>query len=103
MVVRLYQLRTAGAFNAASFTDIYERDDEVLADDLLARETFPVVPRESRRFVREMDEDARYLGIVAEFREWENAAWRGLVATPYNETIAVRVRLTRNRLAVREE
>ncbi len=36
--IRLYELKTTAAFNKADFIDLYESDEEVLADALIAKQ-----------------------------------------------------------------
>ncbi len=100
IVLRIYELKTDGVFEAASFADLYERDDELLAADLIKKEQISLVPEETLEIERELDMKTTHIGIVAGFRNWEVAEWRAVIATPINTTTEARINLIGNRLSV---
>ena len=77
--VRLFELRSASAFEAADFFALYDRDQATLATDLLAREQVVVQPGESRSFTRQAKPETRFLGVIAAYRDLERAVWRASV------------------------
>lgn len=80
LLLRVYELKTAAAFNAADFMSLYQRDKAELGADLVAKEEFTLAPGESRKFARTLAPDTRFLGVVAAFRDVEHARWRSIVA-----------------------
>jgi len=80
LLVRVYELKTAAAFNAADFMSLYQRDKAELGADLVAKEEFMLAPGESKKFARTLAPDTRFLGVVAAFRDVEHARWRSIVA-----------------------
>ncbi|AJY40134.1 type VI secretion system lipoprotein TssJ [Burkholderia humptydooensis] len=82
IVVSVYELKTDGAFNAADFFTLQDKDKTVLADDLLARERFQLRPGERRTIRRNADPAAGALGVVAAYRDLPNSVWRAVYPLP---------------------
>lgn len=82
VVVRLYLLRAGINFGAADFFSLYERDAAVLGADLLAREEMQLRPGATVSIARKFPSDARFLGVVAAFRDIERSSWRALSSLP---------------------
>jgi type VI secretion system protein VasD len=79
LLLRVYELKTAAAFNSADFMSLYQRDKAELGADLLAKEEFMLAPGESKKFAKTLAPDTRFLGVVAAFRDVEHARWRSIV------------------------
>lgn len=94
IVVRVYQLRTDAAFAAASFDDLFERDDKVLGSELVTRDEYVLAPKESRTIDVLLADEARFVGAVAGFRDILNAEWRVLAPVPKG-SLSVAVERTR--------
>jgi type VI secretion system protein VasD len=82
VAVKIYQLRTAGGFQSADFFGLYSNATAVLGPDLIASRDVVVRPGESTRFDEEIDPRTRFVGIVAGFRDVQNARWRAVVPVP---------------------
>jgi type VI secretion system protein VasD len=78
--VRLFELRSASAFEAADFFALYDRDQATLAADLLAREQIVVQPGEVRTLRRQAKPETRHLGVIAAYRDLERSVWRASVS-----------------------
>lgn len=76
VVLRIYQLKSDSAFNAAEFSEIFYNDRKVLGGDLLGQKEFNVKPGDSLTYDDTVSPETRYLGIVAGFRDIDNATWR---------------------------
>jgi type VI secretion system protein VasD len=79
IVVRLYELRAQGAFSGADFFSLYDREAKALGGELIAREELTLSPGQTRQIVKPLDPQARYLGVLAAFRDLDHAEWRDLV------------------------
>jgi type VI secretion system protein VasD len=79
IVVRLYELKAQGAFSGADFFSLYEREAKTLGPELIAREELTLSPGQTRPIVKPLDPQARYLGVLAAFRDVDRATWRALV------------------------
>ena len=96
IVVRLYELRTEGAFGAADFFGLYDKEAATLGPSLIAREEVTLAPGQRRIVTRMQSPEAKQLGVLAAFRDIDRADWRALVGlTPdQDNTIQVRVGAT---------
>jgi type VI secretion system protein VasD len=93
IVVRIYELRSAAAFNGAEFFSLFDRESETLGSDLVGREEYTVSPAETRPYKRQLQPDTKFIGVVAAFRDLENSRWRDIAAVPAGResTIAIGV------------
>jgi type VI secretion system protein VasD len=74
--LRLYELKSATAFNQADFMALYQQDQTALGADLVAREEFVLQPGESKPLTRALAPETRVIGFVAIYRDLERAVWR---------------------------
>jgi type VI secretion system protein VasD len=79
VVVRLFELKQTGSFQAASFAALFERSQETLGPDLLAQQEFILRPGEIRHYDRSGTPTAAALGLAAAFRAPEKDGWRMVV------------------------
>jgi type VI secretion system protein VasD len=91
LLVRVYELKSASAFNAADFMSLYQRDQASLAADMLAKEEFTMAPGETKSFAKTLAPDTRFLGVVGAYRDLEHAKWRSVVPIVPNQPHKVTV------------
>ena len=84
--VQLYQLKTLAAFNSADFFQIADNPMATLGPSLIAQERFVLSPGERLVYNRELPPDARFVGVVASYRDLDNAIWRGSLGVNPHET-----------------
>lgn len=93
VVVRTYVLKNTSAFEAADFFSLYERDQQVLGDAVLAREEVVLKPGETRNLAAREIEGGAAVAVLAAFRDVDRAGWRAsapIVANRGNEfTVSV--------------
>lgn len=82
VAVKVYQLKEAGSFETADFFSLWRSSAATLEADLVSTTDLAVAPGEKRRFVAELDPQARFVGVVAAFREIGKSSWRALVRVP---------------------
>jgi type VI secretion system protein VasD len=82
IVVRLFQLRDDDAFATAEFFDLYQKEKEVLGESLVVRQEYVLAPGETRDLEIPLDKQARYLGVIAAFRDIRAAQWRAVTRAP---------------------
>lgn len=78
LVVRLYALKSATAFNNASFFSLYDSEAAELGADLQNREELEVRPGQKLALERDFKDETRYLGVLAAYRDIDNASWRAV-------------------------
>ncbi len=80
VVLRLYQLSEAGSFRNAAFLDLYQNDQQVLASTLVDTLYLdPLLPGTEQQINIDVHFRSRYLAVLAEFSEYENAVSRALL------------------------
>ena len=79
LVVRLYELKSATAFNNIGFFLLYDNDSGELGNDLKAREELEFQPGQALLLERELELETRYIGVMAAYRDIENARWRAVL------------------------
>lgn len=78
VVVKIYELRRAVAFKQADFQGLFDQPLQTLGADILAADELVFVPGEARSVTYLPGPDARFIGIVAGFRQLDRARWRTL-------------------------
>lgn len=73
--VRIYQLKSDVAFRNATFDDIWKRDAEVLGEDLVSAEEFPVFPDTRSELEFQRAEAAQFVVAAALFRTPKGKSW----------------------------
>jgi len=92
VVVRVYQLKADVAFNAAEFFALFDDEMKVLGPDLIGRNEYTMAPSERRTLELDVSADAKFVGVIAAYRDIRNAQWRTIVQAPLKKddvTIAV--------------
>ena len=101
VVLRIYQLKSAAAFGQADFFDIYQRDAQKLAADMLRKDELLIQPAETRRLTLPLKPDTQALGFLAVFRQLGTARWRGAMAIDPRQNVVVNLGLSGNQLTVK--
>jgi type VI secretion system protein VasD len=82
VVVRLYQLKGDAAFTNAEFFALYDDEMKVLGAELIGRDEFVLTPAEKRTVEVTVSGAARFVGVIAAFRDIRNSQWRVVVPAP---------------------
>lgn len=100
LVVRVYELKSLGAFNNADFFALFEKEGETLGGDLAGREEFQLDPGETRPYQRQLQPDTKFIGVVAAFRNLEHARWRQAAPVPAQRSITITLGLEQEAVTV---
>ncbi len=76
VVVRIYQLSDRTSFENTTFNDIWKRDLAVLGDAMLTRQEVVINPGSQNRIEFDRHDQAKYIGVVAIFRNPVEKRWR---------------------------
>jgi type VI secretion system protein VasD len=79
LLLRVYELKSPTAFNQADFMALYQADQATLGADLIAREEFMLAPGEIRPYRKSLTPETKFIGVVAAYRNLEQATWRTIV------------------------
>jgi type VI secretion system protein VasD len=76
VVVRIYQLTDAKAFQKATFNELWKNEQEILGSTLLHKDSLTLDP-DSRREVRfDRHEQTRFVAVMAAFNNQTDNSWR---------------------------
>jgi len=101
IVVRIYALKSDDIFKSADFFAIYEEDSAILGDTMAFREELEITPGDSIEFEKVYDLETTHVGVLAAYRDLDNAVWRGTIEAPVNEKTYIDVTLERLTLSVK--
>jgi type VI secretion system protein VasD len=91
LVLRVYELKSPTAFNGADFMSLYQRDQAELGADLMGKEEFTLQPGENRPVSKTLAVGARFIGVLAAYRDVDRAQWRAVVAVqPGKQRLLIR-------------
>jgi type VI secretion system protein VasD len=80
VVVRVYQLSQRQPFEAASFKELWKNDMVTLGNSLLIKEEEVIDPAYSEKLEMPRHDQAKYVGVVAIFRDPEPERWKGITS-----------------------
>ena len=93
IAVRLYQLTATAKFERGDVFALTDREKATLGEDDAGSQEFVLAPGEKRKLEIELKPMVQFVGVVALFRDIDNAKWRAMaqVATsgPTNLTLTV--------------
>lgn len=78
VVVRVYQLNDKGAFESATFNQLWKQDEGVLGKTMLTRSEVILNPSSNDKIELDRHEQAKYVGVVAVFRNPIDRKWKDL-------------------------
>lgn len=80
LIIRMYELKSPKIFKKANFIDIYEKDEEVLGADLVAKQTLKhIQPGENGKVSFVLSEETAYVGLFAEFLKYKDAKYKVII------------------------
>jgi type VI secretion system protein VasD len=79
LLLRVYELKSAAAFNQADFMALYQGDAAALGAEMVAREELTLQPGESRPMNKPLNAETRFVGVFAAYRNLEKARWRAVL------------------------
>ena len=82
VVVRVYQLKGDAAFSGADFFALFDDEMKVLGPELIGREEYVLTPSETRTVELAVPKTAKFVGVIAAFRDIRNSQWRVVVPAP---------------------
>jgi type VI secretion system protein VasD len=99
LAIRVYVLKSPGAFQSSDFFTLYDKDVATLGADLVQREEVQLLPGENKKLAFTLQPDAKVIGIVAAYRDLEHANWREMrpldIGKPNNLNVSLGTRQIR--------
>lgn len=101
ILVRIYELRSAGVFQGTDFFTLLEQDSAVLGGDQVSRWDYQLEPGQQESLSFTAQPGSGYVGIVAAYRDIEHARWRAVRALEAHQTNDLEVLVGRSEVSVR--
>lgn len=102
IMVRVYELRSAGVFESADFFALFEQDQQVLGGDRINRWEYQLEPGERASLDAEFQDSSGYVGVVAAYRDIEHARWRAFTPIQANRINDLEIVLDRLEVSIRD-
>lgn len=96
VIVRVFQLKGPDSFNSADYFALYDDEAKALGPDLIKREEYTLKPGENLVVGLSVAGDAKFVAVMAAFRNFREAQWRMVVAAPLKKNALINV--ARNRV-----
>ena len=93
VVVKVFELKAPTLFEQADFVSLFEKDQAVLAAELVSRDEFVLRPGETRPLHKALAPETRFIGVMAAFRELERARWRAVVHVAAGKKNVIEIKL----------
>ncbi|MGZ4960288.1 MAG: type VI secretion system lipoprotein TssJ [Methylomonas sp.] len=100
VMLRIYELHDAGAFGAADFFALFDREQVTLAADLARKQEFAVKPGDNKTLTLQPEDNVHALGFFAAFRQLDTAQWRAVVPVAAHQTRSYTVKIENDQLTV---
>lgn len=100
LTVRVYAMKTSGAFESADFFTLFDKDQATLGPELIQREEFLLRPGESRKLEMVLPAEAKALGVMAAYRDLDRARWREVRVVEPGKALTLNVALGARRIEI---
>jgi type VI secretion system protein VasD len=103
LVVRIYELKSNNTFDNVDFFKLYDEEEATLGGDLLSREEFELSPGEGREFIHKAHDQTRYFGVVAAYRNIDQARWRASTELKLNRKNSLIVKIEKQTVTINHQ
>ncbi len=93
LVLTMYQLKSITGFKNADFFPLYDKPNKTLGNDLLHREQIEIKPSQRLVITQEILPNAEYIGILAAYRDIDNAQWHRELAIKKIKNMKITLKL----------
>ena len=113
ITLTLFELKLPNKFKQASYNDLMFNGSQILGSDLIDKESFVIRPAESDHYVISLSNDVKYVGMIASFRNIDQATWRQVMQIPDpnnsklkilhpNKSISLAINLSTNEMLINQ-
>jgi len=82
LVIKIFQLKSKDKFELADFFPLFDEAQATLGADMLAVEDIMLAPGDIRPYEGKFDPQTRYIGVIAAYRDINQAQWKTLLEMP---------------------
>jgi len=101
LALRVYQLKTDSQFNGSDFISLYEKDVSILGADLVQKDEMVLQADGKYTLKPALGADVSVIGVMALFREYEQANWRASIAITPQTSNQINIQISGTSLTVR--
>jgi type VI secretion system protein VasD len=91
LVLRIYQLKSYPVFKNADFFSLYDKEDQVLARELVSKQEILLKPNEKRTVFFEAAADTQTIGVLGLFMNYERTQWKAAAGVQPNKTSVIHI------------
>lgn len=114
ITITAFELKLPNQFKQASYNDLMFNATQTLGSDLIDKESFVIRPSEANHYVINLSSDVKYVGLVASYRQIDQATWREVIQIPdpnsgklkmlhSNSSISVAINLQTNEMIINQK
>lgn len=103
VVLYIYEFSDIAPFDEADFFSIYDAEAETIGAVLLGKMELELSPGETRTIERVLKGETRHLGILAAYRDIDNAKWRASLPMAEHSKINLKLNLERLSISLTED
>jgi type VI secretion system protein VasD len=100
VLLRFFELKSTSAFNNADFFSLYDQGVGELGADYVGHFDVEMKPGESKEIPKEFLPDTRYLGVIAAYRDINNAVWRRIIDIEVDSNSDLLITLNSNEISI---
>lgn len=93
LVIRMYEFEDVKAFKEADFFSLYDNENKTIGKFILAKDEVEIKPDTKHYIKRRTKPKAKFIGILAAYRDLDNARWRAIIELREDKTAEVNVYL----------
>ena len=82
LLLSFYELKTALPFKSLNFYQLSQGNHKHLGSSLLDINEIEIRPGETRSYKQKLNENTRYLGIVAAYQNLDSSLWKQIIPIP---------------------
>jgi len=95
VILHVIELNSEEQFNRLDYTSLTQPSGAALGQDLLSKTRLILSPGDTKQLPLELNSQTTFIGLVAGFRDIDNAIWRTTVPVVQGSTKAVTVTLAK--------
>ncbi|MCH9743916.1 MAG: type VI secretion system lipoprotein TssJ [Gammaproteobacteria bacterium] len=85
LVLTLFELRSSIGFNQSSYQQLQDNCINALGNNLIDKQNIELRPGETKNIKQSITSDTRYIGLMAAYRNIQQAQWQRLVPIDQNK------------------
>lgn len=102
VMLRVYELREPGNFNAADFFAVFNNEQTTLAADLARKQEMLLQPGASKKLTLKPEDAVTSIGFFAAFRQVDSAQWRASTDIKAHQTQTIHLKIKNNQLTIEQ-